>query len=157
MADLQRWIARQFGTDGTRLIDDIGFPKQGVHSVGVARQYAGTLGKVASCRVAVAWQFATQAEVVGLEAQLYLPAVWTEDSARMAKAGIPDSIPYRLKWQMALTMLRHAGANGFRGIVLADCRPEKSHSPPARYSPNGQKAKHNPPNISSAIFLRIQA
>ena len=117
---LQTWIARQFGTDGVLIIDDTGFPKQGQHSVGVARQYTGTLGKVASCQVAVTLQFATAAEVVGLEAQLYLPSAWTEDADRMAKAGVPDTVEYQPKWQMALTMLRRAYANGFRGIVLAD-------------------------------------
>jgi SRSO17 transposase len=117
---LQHWIARQFGTDGVLIIDDTGFPKQGQHSVGVARQYTGTLGKVASCQVAVTLQFATAAEVVGLEARLYLPSAWTEDSDRMAKAGVPDTVAYQPKWHMALTMLRRAHANGFRGVVLAD-------------------------------------
>ena len=73
------------------IIDDTGFPKQGKHSVGVARQYTGTLGKIASCQVAVTLQFATAAEVVGLEAQLYLPAVWAEDADRLTKAGVPDT------------------------------------------------------------------
>jgi SRSO17 transposase len=117
---LQRWIGKQFGHDGFLIIDDTGFPKQGQHSVGVARQYTGTLGKIASCQVAVTLQFATTAEVVGLEAQLYLPSVWTEDSERMTKAGVPDTVEYQPKWQMALTMLRRASVNGFQGIVLAD-------------------------------------
>ena len=117
---LQGWIARQFGTDGVLIIDDTGFPKQGQHSVGVARQYTGTLGKVASCQVAVTLQFATAAEVVGLEAPLYLPAVWTEDADRLTKAGVPETVKDQPKWQMALTMLRRAHAHGFRGVVLAD-------------------------------------
>jgi SRSO17 transposase len=117
---LQHWMARQFGTNGVLIIDDTGFPKQGQHSVGVARQYTGTLGKIASCQVAVTLQFATAAEVVGLEAQLYLPSVWTEDADRLTKAGVPDTVEYQPKWQMALTMLRRAHANGFRGVVLAD-------------------------------------
>ncbi len=117
---LQTWIGRQFGNEGYIIIDDTGFPKQGQSSVGVARQYTGTLGKVASCQVAVTLQFATATEVVGLDAKLYLPQVWTDDRERMAKAGVPETIGYQPKWQLALTMLRRAHTNGLRGIVLAD-------------------------------------
>jgi SRSO17 transposase len=117
---LQAWIGRQFGTDGLLIIDDTGFPKQGEHSVGVARQYTGTLGKVANCQVAVTLQFATASQVLALDAQLYLPEVWTGDGDRLAKAGVPGAVGYRPKWQMALAMLRRARANGLRGVVLAD-------------------------------------
>src|SRR5439155_15252133 len=106
--------------DGFLIIDDTGFPKQGEHSVGVARQYTGTLGKVASCQVAVTLQFATAAHVVALDARLYLPEAWAADPDRMAKAGVPDGVGYRPKWEIALDMVRRAAAHGFRGVVLAD-------------------------------------
>jgi SRSO17 transposase len=118
--DLHRWIARRFGTAGTLIIDDTGLPKQGGHSVGVARQYTGTLGKVASCQVAVTLQWATGREVVALDAKLYLPESWATDPDRLAKAGVPATVGYQPKWQLALTMVRRAVANGFRGVVLAD-------------------------------------
>lgn len=117
---LHAWMAKRFGTAGALIIDDTGFPKQGEHSVGVARQYTGTLGKVASCQVAVTLQLATGTEVVALDAKLYLPQSWTADRDRLAKAGVPDAVGYQPKWQMALTMVRRAVANGFRGVVLAD-------------------------------------
>lgn len=117
---LQAWIGRRFGDEGFLIIDDTGFPKQGEHSVGVTRQYTGTLGKVASCQVAVTLQFATAAQVVALDAQLYLPEAWTKDRERLTKAGVPDAVGYQPKWQMALAMVRRAVANGLRGIVLAD-------------------------------------
>jgi len=117
---LQAWMAKRFGTAGALIIDDTGFPKQGERSVGVARQYTGTLGKVASCQVAVTLQLATGREVVALDAQLYLPQSWTEARDRLKKAGVPDEIGYQPKWQMALTMVRRAVANGFHGVVLAD-------------------------------------
>ena len=117
---LQAWVARRFGTAGVVIIDDTGLPKQGMHSVGVARQYTGTLGKVASCQVAVTLQFATAKEVVGLDAQLYLPQAWADDADRMARAGVPVAVGYQPKWQMALAMLRQAAGHGFRGVVLAD-------------------------------------
>lgn len=117
---LQRWIGRRFGLQGYLILDDTGFPKQGTHSVGVARQYTGTLGKVASCQVAVTLQMATPREVVGLDAELYLPQAWADDPERMATSGVPESVGYRPKWQLALTMLRRAQANGLGGVVLAD-------------------------------------
>lgn len=118
--DLHAWIGGRFGTDGFLIIDDTGFPKQGEHSVGVARQYTGTLGKVASCQVAVTLQFATASQVVALDARLYLPEAWADDRDRMTKAGVPDAVGYQPKWQMALAMVRRAVANGFGGVVLAD-------------------------------------
>ena len=117
---LHAWIGRRFGRDGFLIIDDTGFPKQGEHSVGVARQYTGTLGKVASCQVAVTLQFAAAAQVVALDAQLYLPEAWTKDRKRLANAGVPDAVDYQPKWQMALAMVRRAVANGLSGVVLAD-------------------------------------
>jgi SRSO17 transposase len=117
---LHAWIGRRFGTDGFLIIDDTGFPKQGEHSVGVARQYTGTLGKVASCQVAVTLQFATASQVVALDARLYLPQAWADDRDRTTKAGVPDAVGYQPKWQMALAMVRRAVANGLGGVVLAD-------------------------------------
>lgn len=117
---LQRWIGRKFGTQGYLILDDTGFPKQGKSSVGVARQYTGTLGKVASCQVAVTLQMATPREVLGLDAELYLPQSWADNPERMTSSGVPESVGYQPKWQLALTMLRRAQANGLGGIVLAD-------------------------------------
>ncbi|MGH3570096.1 MAG: IS701 family transposase [Pseudonocardia sp.] len=117
---LHAWISRRFGTAGVLILDDTGFPKQGEHSVGVARQYTGTLGKVASCQVAVTLQYATATQVVALDARLYLPEGWAADSDRMARAGVPDGVGYRPKWEIALDMVRRAAAHGFRGVVLAD-------------------------------------
>lgn len=117
---LQAWIAKRFGTDGYLIIDDTGFPKQGTRSVGVARQYTGTLGKVASCQVAVTLQLATDREVAGLDARLYLPQAWTDDRERCEQAGVPNGVSYEPKWQLALAMLQRAHLHGFHGPVLAD-------------------------------------
>lgn len=117
---LQAWVAARFGTGGVLIVDDTGFPKQGGHSVGVARQYTGTLGKVASCQVAVTLQLATATQVVALDARLYLPEGWAADRGRMAEAGVPGGVGYRPKWEIALDMVRRAAAHGFTGVVLAD-------------------------------------
>jgi SRSO17 transposase len=61
------------------VIDDTGFPKQGEHSVGVARQYSGTLGKVANCQIAVTLQQVANESVWGVDAELYLPEEWPSD------------------------------------------------------------------------------
>jgi SRSO17 transposase len=107
--------------DGSLILDDTGFPKQGTHSVGVARQYSGTLGKVGNCQIGVTLQYATEREVVCLDADLYLPEEsWGNDPDRLRAAGVPPDIGYRPKWQMGLALLERAQANGFTGVVLAD-------------------------------------
>jgi SRSO17 transposase len=117
---LQGWIGRELGAEGYLIIDDTGFPKQGEHSVGVARQYTGTLGKIANCQVAVTLQLATGRDVVGIDTKLYLPETWCKDRERCHKACIPESVSYQAKWQLALAMLRRAKSNGLSGVVLAD-------------------------------------
>jgi len=108
------------GVGGWVIVDDTGFPKQGQHSVGVARQYTGTLGKVANCQVAVTLQYATEQEVFALDAALFLPPEWGNDPQRLAAASVPADIGHRPKWQLALSLLDRAKANGLSGIVLAD-------------------------------------
>jgi len=117
---LARRVLAAVGTGGSVILDDTGFPKQGAHSVGVARQYSGTLGKVGNCQVAVTLQYATAQEVFALDAQLYLPEEWGSDRDRLDAAGVPADIGYRPKWQIALELLRRAQANGLSGTVLAD-------------------------------------
>ncbi|MGH7839848.1 MAG: IS701 family transposase, partial [Candidatus Binataceae bacterium] len=103
------------------IIDDTGFAKQGKESVGVARQYSGTLGKVGNCQVAVGVHLATEAESMPLDWALYLSQTWTEDAERCRKAGIPDSTPFRTKIELALELIDHLLAWGLsRQPVLAD-------------------------------------
>ncbi len=131
---LARWVARRAcrrrrtpptsgrsTPDGFLIIDDTGFPKQGRHSVGVARQYSGTLGKVGNCQVAVTlYHGGANAVGYGIDAELYLPEVWTRDRARCLAAGVPDGVGCRAKWLLALEMLQRARDNELRGVVLAD-------------------------------------
>jgi SRSO17 transposase len=118
---LARHVGHTLGSDGLLILDDTGFPKQGAQSVGVARQYSGTLGKVGNCQIGVTLQFATEREVVCLDADLYLPEKsWGNDPDRLQAAGVPEAVGYRPKWQIGLTLLGRAKTNGFRGVVLAD-------------------------------------
>ncbi|MCW8209829.1 transposase, partial [Verminephrobacter aporrectodeae subsp. tuberculatae] len=77
-----------------------GFPKQGEHSVGVARQYCGMLGKQDNCQVAVSVSLACLAGSLPTAWQLYLPQQWADDMARREKAGVPENVSFATKWQI---------------------------------------------------------
>ena len=118
---LARHLKGALDSDGFLILDDTGFPKQGTHSVGVGRQYSGTLGKVGNCQVGVTLQYATDREVVCLDAELYLlEEEWGNNPDRLKAAGVPEGVGYRPKWQIGLGLLGRAKANGFTGVVLAD-------------------------------------
>lgn len=103
------------------IIDDTGFPKKGTHSVGVARQYCGQTGKTDNCRVAVSLSLATDSNSLPLAWQLYLPAEWTDDPKRCAEAGVPASVGFLTKNQIAAAQIRAAvAAQVPRGVVLGD-------------------------------------
>src|ERR1700752_1174573 len=84
------------------IIDDTGFPKQGKHSVGVARQYCGQLGKQDNCQVAVTLSLANHHASLPVAYQLYLPKEWAEDEKRRRKAGVPDEVTFKPKTEIAL-------------------------------------------------------
>jgi SRSO17 transposase len=103
------------------IIDDTGFPKQGWHSVGVARQYCGQLGKQDNCQVAVSLSIANHDASLPVAYQLYLPKDWAKDRARRRKAGVPKQISFKTKPQIALEQLRWACEAGLpRGVALLD-------------------------------------
>src|SRR3954453_13695030 len=103
------------------IVDDSGVPKQGTHSVGVARQYCGQLGKPDSCQVAVSLSVANDHASLPIAYQLFLPQVWADDPARRAKAGVPDTINFATKTAIALGQLRQALAAGVPvGILLGE-------------------------------------
>ena len=86
------------------IIDDTGIPKKGRHSVGVARQYCGVLGKQDNCQVAVSLSIANEAVSVPAAYRLYLPEIWAKDPKRRKTAGIPKTVKFQTKWQIALDM-----------------------------------------------------
>jgi SRSO17 transposase len=103
------------------IIDDTGFPKKGRHSVGVARQYCGQLGKQDNCQVVVSLSVANHHASLPVAHRLYLPEPWANDAGRRAKAGVPPDIIFRTKPEIALDLLRAAQAAGIApGTVLAD-------------------------------------
>jgi len=105
---------------GILILDATSFPKQGPHSVGVARQYCGALGKIASCQVAVTVALWTGTQAWLLGATMYLPEAWLTPAQRI-KGRIPPTVQFRPKWQLALTLLRHVRAAGIElTAVVAD-------------------------------------
>lgn len=111
----------QHGPVQTLILDDTSFAKSGPHSVGVQRQYCGTLGKVANCQVLVSLTAATAHSHVPVDMQLYLPQSWLDSTERMRLARIPQATPFQTKPQMGLCMLTQALAQGITAqVVLAD-------------------------------------
>lgn len=103
------------------IIDDTGSPKQGKHSVGVARQYCGQLGKTDNCQVAVSLSLASEQGSLPIKWQLYLPKEWTDDPKRCRDVGVPDDIGFATKPEIALQQMRQACEEGVPpGVVLAD-------------------------------------
>jgi len=103
------------------VIDDTGFAKKGTHSVGVARQYSGTLGRTDNCQVAVSLHLAGVRGSGCIAMRVYLPEEWASDKPRRASVGVPLEIAFQTKWEMALTQLDAALVAGIRRhVVLAD-------------------------------------
>ncbi len=103
------------------IIDDTGFPKKGQHSVGVARQYCGQLGKQDNCQVAVSLSLANHHASLPVAYRLYLPDDWTGDSQRRCKTGVPEEIGFKTKPEIALEQIEAACKAGLpRGVVLMD-------------------------------------
>src|ERR1019366_7153994 len=103
------------------IFDDTGFPKKGKHSVGVARQYCGQLGKQDNCQTVVSLSVANHHASLPIAHRLYLPETWANDPERRNKAKVPADLVFRTKPQIALDQLRTAHAAGVPlGTVLAD-------------------------------------
>src|SRR5215210_4421645 len=103
------------------IIDDTGVPKKGRHSVGVARQYCGQLGKQDNCQVAVTLSLANRTASLPVAYRLYLPQEWADDPVRRKTAGVPEEITFQTKPEIALDQIRAAvGAGLPRGVVLMD-------------------------------------
>jgi len=105
---------------GVLILDGTSFPKQGTHSVGVARQYCGALGKIANCQVAVTAALWTGVHAWMVGAHLYLPGAWLTPEQRQ-RARIPTTVRFQEKWRLALTLLRQVRASGITvTAVLGD-------------------------------------
>jgi SRSO17 transposase len=103
------------------IVDDTGFPKQGKHSVGVARQYCGQIGKHDNCQAAVSLSVSTWNSSLPVAWRLYLPEAWSQDTERRQQAGVPEEIEFQTKPEIALAQIRQAVEQKLPdGVVLAD-------------------------------------
>jgi SRSO17 transposase len=107
--DLQAYVGQHLGDAGAVLVvDETGFLKKGTKSVGVARQYSGTAGRVENCQIGVFLVYATAQGRTFLDRELYLPKEWAADASRRKAAGVPTEVRFATKPQMAQRMLRRA-------------------------------------------------
>jgi SRSO17 transposase len=126
IAPLEKQLARDAdalvgGPDAHLIIDDTGLLKKGNHSVGVAHQYCGQVGKNANCQVLVSVTLARDEVPVPVGLKLFLPEAWADDRRRCQRAGVPDEVGHRPKWQIALDEIDRLVAAGVSfGDVLAD-------------------------------------
>jgi SRSO17 transposase len=120
-ASLARKVEREFVPEAYWLVDEVSFPKQGKHSVGVARQYCGALGKTANCQVAVTLDLGTEESSTPLDWALYLPQPWINDPVRRKRAGIPEEITFKTKTELALDLIDEVREWGLQDrLVLSD-------------------------------------
>jgi len=118
---LGKRMTAELEPDSVWVIDDTGFPKQGEHSVGVERQYSGTLGKVGNCQVAVSVHHVGEQGHTILGWRLYLPESWAKDRPRREEAGIPPEVKFQTKWQLGLDIIDQVRGWGLADrIVLTD-------------------------------------
>lgn len=118
---VQQMLQLKTEGDGVLVVDDTGFAKKGRHSVGVARQYSGTLGKVANCQVTVNCHYAERTLAWPVTTRLYLPESWTNDPARRESAQVPAEVVFQTKAEIALALLDEANTLGVpHACVVAD-------------------------------------
>jgi SRSO17 transposase len=107
--DLRAYVVEQLGTaEAVLVIDETGFPKKGDHSVGVQKQYCGTVGRVTNCQIGVFLAYASVKGQSLLDRALYLPESWTSDRERCRKAGVPDEVEFATKPELARQMIEGA-------------------------------------------------
>src|SRR5918995_646449 len=123
--DLREYVIEHLLADSESclIVDERGFIKKGEQSVGVKRQYTGTVGKRENCQVGVFVAYASERGQAFIDRELYLPEEWTEDKERRERAGVPEEVGMRTKPELAKVMLQRAMDAGVKvkaAWVVAD-------------------------------------
>jgi SRSO17 transposase len=120
--DLRRYVIEHLGDeDAVLVVDETGFLKKGEKSVGVQPQYSGTAGKIANCQIGLFLAYASPKGHAFIDRALYLPRSWGEDGPRRDEAGVPETVAYRSKTELAVTLVERALDAGITARwVLAD-------------------------------------
>src|SRR5258706_4113865 len=109
-----RKVEREMPGVEALVVDDTGFPKKGRHSVGVQRQYSGTLGRTDNCQVATSLHLAGERGSACVGLRLFLPESWASDAKRRHAVGVPDDVEFQTKLEIALDLLDASLAAGVR-------------------------------------------
>lgn len=122
---LLRELARQVGSalgtpEGVIVFDPSGFPKKGIESVGVQRQWCGRLGKIDNCQVGVYMAYASPKEHALVDVRLYLPKEWAGDKQRRQKCHVPKTVKFHTRHELALQMLAEKGSLLPHGWIAGD-------------------------------------
>src|SRR5471030_587981 len=108
-ARLSEYVKEELGDpDAVLVLDETGFLKKGIHSAGVQRQYSGTAGRIENSQIGVFLCYAGHGGSAFIDRELYLPQAWTDDRTRCEAAGIPESVEFATKPQIACSMLERA-------------------------------------------------
>jgi SRSO17 transposase len=124
LRDITRdYIGEKLGEeDGVLVVDETGFLKQGKKSCGVKRQYSGTAGRIENCQIGVFLTYASAKGHAPIDRRLYMPEEWIKDSERCKEAGVPETVMFQTKPQMALEMIQDVTAAGMPyRWVTGDC------------------------------------
>jgi SRSO17 transposase len=106
---LREYVSEEMGEeDGTLVVDETGFLKQGKQSCGVKRQYSGTAGRIENCQIGVFLTYAGTRGHSPIDRRLYMPEEWMKDDERRQKAGVPETAVFQTKPEMALAMIQEA-------------------------------------------------
>src|SRR5262252_1048332 len=125
---VQRMLTLPTEGDAALIFDDTGFAKQGRSSVGVQRQYSGTLGKTGNCQVTVNCHYAERTLAWPVSTRLYLPQQWAADEARRKQAHVPAAVKFQTKAELALALLDEAQACGVQHACVT-CEADYGDNP----------------------------
>ena len=121
MEELRTHVREQIGeADGVLVLDPSSFPKKGVNSCGVKRQWCGRLGKIENCQTGVFMAYASSKGHALVDRKLFLPEDWAHDMARREKSHVPPDVIYQEKWRIARDMIERHGAELPHAFVLGD-------------------------------------